>query len=238
MNTHYLHAQSPDDSQALSRVAAHDQDAVLIEGLRMQEIAAFADMVKRYERPLLSVALRITANREDAEEVVQDSFLRVFQHIESFRGESLFRTWLTRIARNEALMKIRGKAKTHMSLDDDQRKEWSAQPRELKANGYTPEESYSLQELHMIALRLSSSMRGPSQQLMRLCIEMDLSTSEIGKILGLTSSTVKSRLHRARQKLRNAMYKHCVSANWAAVRTHVPLRQGASQKMVTNRQPC
>jgi RNA polymerase sigma-70 factor (ECF subfamily) len=85
-----------------------DPDVALVRALRSRTATAFNDLVKRHERRLLSAALRITRNREDAEDVVQGSFLNVFRHLDSFRGDSQFATWLTRITINQALMKIRG----------------------------------------------------------------------------------------------------------------------------------
>src|SRR5712675_2465079 len=77
-----------------------DPDAALVEALKARTPAAFDDLVKRYGRRLLTVAMRITKNREDAEDVAQESFLKVFKKIDSFRGASKFATWLTQIAIN------------------------------------------------------------------------------------------------------------------------------------------
>jgi len=80
--------------------------------------AAFDDLVKRYGRRLLTVAMRITKNREDAEDVVQESFLKVFKKIDSFRGASKFSSWLNQIAINQALMLIRGNTQNFVSIDE------------------------------------------------------------------------------------------------------------------------
>src|SRR5258708_21538103 len=85
-----------------------DPDAALVEALKARTPAAFDDLVKQYGGRLLTAAMRFTKNREDAEDVVQESFLKVFKKIDSFRGASKFSSWLTRIVFNQALMMIRG----------------------------------------------------------------------------------------------------------------------------------
>lgn len=186
-----------------------DVDATLVARLRIGDELAFAELVKRYERRLLSAAMRITANCEDAEEVVQDTFLKVFRHIDSFRGNSLFSTWLTRIAINEALMKVRGKVSLYLSFDED--KESGAGPgaRSLRASGYDPEESYALHQIEVLAVNLLHQTSHVNQPAMKLCIQMDLSLSEIAERLRINLSTVKSRLFRGRKELREAFARHC-----------------------------
>lgn len=194
---------------ALLMLGAEDSDASLVTGLKKRDEAAFTEMVKRHQRLLLSIALRITGNAEDAEDVVQDAFLKVFQNIDRFRGESRFRTWLTRIAINEALMKIRGRPSIWLSLDDDEERGIPAALRHLKSPRYTPEETYSLQEIQALIGGLISQIRLPYQPMMQLCLHMDLSQSEMAKHLRLTLATFKSRLFRARRQLRGALERRC-----------------------------
>src|SRR5258708_37544307 len=82
-------------------------DAALVEAARRHDPDAFEEIVTRYGARIFRLARNITRNREDAEEVSQDSFARAFLHVDSFRGDSRFYTWLTRIAINQALMKLR-----------------------------------------------------------------------------------------------------------------------------------
>ena len=203
----YLHWHQGVD-QIAPQCRADDADASLVAGLRTREEAAFIDMVRRYQHPLLSAALRITKNREDAEEVVQDAFLKVFQYIKSFRGDSLFRSWLTRIAINEALMKIRKTRRDCVSIDERGEDRTSA-TKELKAAGYTPEESCSLLEIENMALNLIPKISRASQPIVKLCLQQELSQAEVAERLKLKLSTVKSRLFRGRKELREALAKHC-----------------------------
>ena len=188
---------------------ADDGDASLVAGLRTRQETAFIEMVQRYQHPLLGAALRITKNREDAEEVVQDAFLKVFQHIESFRGDSRFRTWLTRIAINEALMKIRKNGRDCLSLDEKREDGRGAAIRDTQAVGYTPEESCSLLEIESMALKLIPKISLSSQPIMKLCLQKELSQAEVAEHLKLKLSTVKSRLSRGRKALRDALVQHC-----------------------------
>ncbi len=83
------------------------EDAALVAGAKTGDARAFELLVERHEGKILSLAQRMTRNREDAEDVVQQSFQKAFIHLKKFEGESLFSTWLTRIAINEALMLLR-----------------------------------------------------------------------------------------------------------------------------------
>src|SRR5216683_2883894 len=85
------------------------EDAALVAGAKTGDAHAFELLVERHEGKILSLAQRMTRNREDAEDVVQQSFQKAFIHLKKFEGESLFSTWLTRIAINEALMLLRRK---------------------------------------------------------------------------------------------------------------------------------
>jgi len=193
-----------------------DEDASLVAGLRTRDQEAFTDLIRRYQRPLLSVALRISKNHEDAEEIIQDAFLRVFQRIESFRGESLFRTWLTRITINEALMKIRKPKRDYVSIDACGENGISA-TKELKAAGYTPEESCAVRELESMGLSLLPKISLASQPVLKLCGQMQLTLAEAAERLRLKPSTVKSRLRRGRKELRDALARHCSQRKGSSV---------------------
>src|SRR5258708_27897832 len=95
-----------------------DPDAPLVEALKARTAAAFDDLVKQSGRRLLNVAMRITKNREDAEDVVQEACVKVFKNIDGFRADSKFATWLTRIVINEARMLIRGNPQKFVSIDE------------------------------------------------------------------------------------------------------------------------
>src|SRR5512142_970377 len=82
-------------------------DLALVHASKQGDVAAFGELVKRYDRKLFRIAHHLTQNAEDAEDAVQDAFLKAFQHLQQFREDSKFSTWLIRIVLNLALMKLR-----------------------------------------------------------------------------------------------------------------------------------
>src|ERR1700675_441278 len=100
--------------------AVTSDDMKLVHASKNGDVAAFGELVKRYDRKLLRIAQSVTHNREDSQDAVQEAFLKAYQHLADFREASQFSTWLIRITVNQALMKLRkqrGAEKT--SLDED-----------------------------------------------------------------------------------------------------------------------
>jgi len=181
-------------------------DATLVAAAKNGEATAFAMLVERHERRIFYVALRMTRNREDAEDVAQQSFQKAFVHLNSFVGKSSFSTWLTRIAINEALMvlrKIRGWRE--VLIDDVNGNADTAASMEIPAATPDPEASYSRQERQRI---LSSAMKELTPG-MRKTIELreldELSTRETARAMSLSVSAVKARVFHGRKKLREAI---------------------------------
>jgi RNA polymerase sigma-70 factor, ECF subfamily len=180
--------------------------SALVAGARNGCSAAIEELVTRYERRLFRLAHKITPNYEDAEEVVQNAFVKAFQKLDSFRGDSGFYTWLVRIALNEALMKIRGVYRfREVSIDVPQKTEDHLIPRELEDWGPNPEERYSQGELRTILDRSINELDPGYRIVFQLRDVEGLSTSETARALGLSSTAVKSRLRRARLQLRNSL---------------------------------
>jgi RNA polymerase sigma-70 factor (ECF subfamily) len=200
-----------------------DRDAVLVEALKARTPAAFDDLVTRYERRLLMVAMRITKNREDAEDVVQESFLKVFKKIDSFRGASKFATWLTQIAVNQALMLIRGNTQNFVFLDEGNEVGNRGKRPEITASGYTPEQLCAQREFEVVMLNLEN-VRKSSRRVVELRVKHDLSENEIAQVLSLTLSAVKARLYRGRQDLRDAMGRNPDLARLARTRKNMRTR--------------
>jgi|SRR5215470_4757469 len=208
----------PADVPAKLRVAAgckfaDDPDAALVSSFRDGDALAFDHLVKRHERRLVNVALRITNNREDAEDVVQDSFLNAFRHLDGFRGDSRFLSWLTRITINQALMTIRTKRRNIMSIDERLEREEGVITCEIKSSGYTPEQLCFQLEFERLLIYWTAGMKEEERQVLELRAVGGLADQEIARVLGLSLSAAKSRLFRARRELRNRMEKHIHSAN-------------------------
>src|SRR6202171_6819989 len=102
---------------AVTTVASDDLD--LVHASKNGDVAAFEQLVKRYDRKLFRIAQHVTYNREDAEDAVQEAFLKAFQHLGEFREDSKFSTWLIRITLNQLLMKLRKRGIREVSLDED-----------------------------------------------------------------------------------------------------------------------
>lgn len=192
-----------------------DPDAALVEALKARTATAFDVLVKRYGRRLLDLAMRITKNREDAEDAVQESFLKVFRNIDGFRAGSKFATWLTRIAINQALMAIRGNTHKFVSIDEGTEVGDRFARSEIAASAYTPEQLCAQRELEGVVLNLATNVRKSSRRVIELHVKHELSQVEISQILSLSLSAVKARLHRGRLDLREAMSRRFRSTKLA-----------------------
>lgn len=189
---------------AVSGLAEDDEGALIAEA-KDGSSAAIEDLVRRYERRLFRLAQNITSNYEDAEEVVQNAFVKAFQNLASFRGESRFYTWLVRIATNEALMKIRGRRFRQVSIDSPKEAQERSDAREIEDWGPNPEERYSQEELRTI-LTVTINKLDPGYRIVFQLRDIEgLSTDETATVLGLSLPAVKSRLKRARLRLRNSL---------------------------------
>ena len=184
-------------------------ESVLVDAARNGDIGAFEQLVRRYDRNVFRIAQHITQNREDAEDVVQDAFLKAFQNLGQFQGQSKFYTWLVRIAVNEALMRLRRRRPERtVSLDEDVKTEEDSIPREVADWSPNPEQLYSQAELKDI---LSKTIQGLSPGFRTVFVLRDveaLSTEETAEALNLSIPAVKSRLLRARLQLRDRLNKY------------------------------
>jgi RNA polymerase sigma-70 factor (ECF subfamily) len=167
---------------------------------------AFAELVKRYSRRILRVARNITNNDEDSEDVLQETFLKAYTHLDRFEGNSKFYTWLVRIAMNEALMKLR-KRKTGkvVSLDEELSTGDDTVTREIAVWDGNPEDQFSQHELRELLDKTVSSLPDGFRTVFILRDVEELSTEETADMLGLSIPAVKSRLLRARLQLREKL---------------------------------
>ena len=123
----------------------------LVARARQGDTAAFSTLLRRYEGKIFRLAMNITQNREDAEDVLQESFLKAYEHLDQFQGNSKFYTWIVRIAVNQALMKLRKrKSDRAVSLDEQIDTGEDTVVREIAAWDPDPEQRYSREELHTI----------------------------------------------------------------------------------------
>jgi len=180
----------------------------LIEGARAGDQEAFAELVNRYERKIYRLAKNITQNDEDAEDVLQEAFLKAYSHLDSFQGQSKFYTWLVRIAVNEALMKLRKrKSDRTVSLDEPTDTGEDTVVREIAVWGDDPEQKYTREELRSILDNAIQSLKPAFRTVFTLRDIEELSTEETAEALGISIPAVKSRLLRARLQLREKLTK-------------------------------
>ena len=178
----------------------------LVAQAREHDTRAFGELVRRYQAKIFRLAQHITQNREDAEDVLQETFLKAYEHLDQFKGDSKFYTWIVRIAVNQALMKLRRrKTDKSVSLDDTIDTGEDTIVREIAAWDEDPEQRFSREELGEI---LESAIDGLDPIYRSVFVLRDieeLSTEETAEALGLSVPAVKSRLLRARLQLREKL---------------------------------
>jgi len=181
-------------------------ESAFVTRAKLGDTAAFAELVSQYERKIFRLAKHITQNDEDAEDVLQESFLKAYEHLGDFQGNSKFYTWIVRIAVNEALMKLR-KRKTDRTVSLDESIDLGEEPvvREIAVWEDNPEQRYSQTELREILDNAIDSLRPAFRTVFVLRDVEDLSTEETAAVLNLSIPAVKSRLLRARLQLREKL---------------------------------
>jgi len=185
-----------------------DQDLALVEASRRGDIAAFEELVRRYDRKLLRIAHQVTHNTEDAQDVVQETFLKAYQKLNQFQGTSKFSTWLIRIALNESLMKLRKRRYAQELPLDYEDANGERLPLDVADWAPDAEQIYSRAELHEI-LRQALEKLAPILRTVFVLRDVEgLSIKETTAILDLQPSVVKARLHRARLQLREKLSKY------------------------------
>jgi RNA polymerase sigma-70 factor (ECF subfamily) len=166
---------------------------------------AFEQLVEHYERRAFRLAWRITRNHEDAEDVVQNAFVKAFQNLADFRGDSRFYTWLVRITINEALMKIRRRHSNEVSIDEPIHADATSDPIQIEDQAANPEQRYSQHEVQRILAATINDLEPSHRSVLQLRDVEGLSTQQTAQALDLTPSAVKTRLQRARMKLRESL---------------------------------
>ncbi len=188
--------------------AETNDDLDLVQASKNGDVAAFEQLVKRYDRKLFRIAQSVTHNQEDSQDAVQETFLKAYQHLAEFRGDSQFSTWLIRITLNQSLMKLRKQRATReVSLHEDFGTE-DMFPREVIDWAPNAEELYSVSELRDILLKTIKELRPILRAVFVLQDLEGLSTDQTAEVMNLSQSAVKSRLWRARLQLRERLNKY------------------------------
>jgi len=175
--------------------AKANDDLKLVHACKNGDVGAFEQLVKRYDRKLLRIAQSVTHNTEDSQDVVQEAFLKAFQHLSEFREDSQFSTWLIRITVNQALMKLRKQRVTkELSLDEDFQSEGNSLPIEVTDWAPNPEQLYWASELREILITTLEGLRPILQRVFVLRDIEGLTIEETAEVLSLSQAAVKARL--------------------------------------------
>jgi RNA polymerase sigma-70 factor, ECF subfamily len=187
--------------------ASHDLD--LVHAAKNGDVSAFEQLVGRYDRKLLRIAQHVTHNREDAQDAVQEAFLKAFQHLAQFREDSQFSTWLIRITVNQSLMKLRKQRSVReVSLDEDFQTDGDILPIEVADWAPNPEERYRTSELRDILAKMLEDLQPILRTVFVLRDIEGLSIVQTAEVLDLSHTAVKARLWRARLQLRERLNKY------------------------------
>lgn len=180
----------PGDNEIIDKVLRGDQ-------------SLYTHLVKRYQNFVFTIVLRYTPNREDAEEIAQDVFVKAYRSLADFRGESKFSTWLYTIVTTTCITFLRKKKVTIHSLDNEHIFEAAEnQDSAFKANQV--EQKSKAQAINEAIKLLSVD----DARIITLFYQAEQSLEEIGRIIGIDPNTAKVKLHRARQRLKEKMEKH------------------------------
>jgi len=184
-------------------------ETTLVAQSREGDTVAFGELVRRYEGKIFRLAQHVTQNREDAEDVLQETFMKAYEHLDQFQGNSKFYTWIVRIAVNQALMKLRRrKTDKSVSLDETIDTGEDTMVREIAAWDEDPEQRFTREELGGILDTAVKSLEPPYRSVFVLRDIDELSTEETAEALGLSIPAVKSRLLRARLQLREKLTRY------------------------------
>jgi RNA polymerase sigma-70 factor, ECF subfamily len=184
------------------------EESVLVAEAKAGNYTAFEELVNRYERKIYRLGMNITGNPEDAEDVLQETFLKAFEHLPEFREDSRFYTWIVRIAVNEGLMKLRKRrASKEVPMEDSEDDEGDVVVRDFADWKPNPEQLLAQNELEDILRTAVRSLPPTFRTVFYLRDVEGLSTEETAELLSLSEGAVKARLFRARMRLREELSK-------------------------------
>jgi RNA polymerase sigma-70 factor, ECF subfamily len=179
-----------------------NSDGMLVNAAKRGNAGALEELVVRHERRVFAVAQRIMNNREDAEDVVQETFHKLFLHLDSFQEKSRFSTWLTRIAMNEAFMLLRRRRGVFVDLPESADESAPPASETFVDQRPNPEEACSQSERTQLLAEAINRL-GPKVRTAILLRDIEeRSVEETAQILGTTRSAVKARVFQGRRKLR------------------------------------
>jgi RNA polymerase sigma-70 factor, ECF subfamily len=219
------HNMTADSVQLEASVVASDH-LDLVHASKNGDVAAFEQLVKRYDRKLLRIAQSVTHNAEDSQDAVQEAFLKAFQNLGQFREESQFSTWLIRITLNQSLLKLRKqRAVREVSIDEDFQADGDTLPMEVIDWAPNPEQLYWASELRDILIKSLEELSPILRTVFVLRDIEGLSTEQTAEVLSLSHTAVKARLWRGRLQLRERLNKYFAKRPESARAQLIPLNR-------------
>lgn len=171
-----------------------NKDSYYIQKIKEGDVGAYAYLVDRHKKMAFNIAMQLIGNREDAEEITQDAFLKAYQALDTYKGESKFSTWLYRIIYNASISKMRKKL-DQVSIDEDYNASVNVKSTQSALQSLTNEE----QKLYIN--RALGKMKGDEKTIISLYYLDENSIDEVSEVTGLSVANVKVKLHRSRKKL-------------------------------------
>jgi len=182
-----------------------ENDAYLVERALDGDIAAFERLVSRYQNKIMGyVGRMVNGDREEAEDVTQETFIKAYRSLDSFRGQASFSTWLYKIATNLCIDRARGKKRRPQqafSLDEPVDKDEEKGGREIPDSRYEPAQDVERDEMRKVVRETVAEMPEKMRQVLILCDLQGKPYEEIAQLLDVPLGTVKSRLFHARADL-------------------------------------
>ena len=219
MSTQYSETYNRNETgaEARTRMDAR-QEYALLRAAKAGDSAAFEILCKQSANTVFHLARRIMRNNEDAEDVVQESFQQAFVHLKRFNGDSRFSTWLSRIAINAALMKLRKKHRVwEVSLDASAEAEQPSTHVDVADQALNPEQVYAQKERQRILSQVMNELTPGTREAIELRELGERSTEETAQIMGISVTAVKARVFHGRRRLRERLNRFVAPA-WTAGR--------------------
>ena len=193
---------------------AEGDESALIAAAKSGNAQAFEALIARHQRSILAVALRLTRVRQDAEDIMQQSFQKAFLHLGQFEGRSSFSTWLTGVAINETRMLQRKRGGKHeLSIDDLYENAETVTPLEIPDSAPDPEADYSRREWGRMLSSAMNELPHKTRRAIQLRELDERSTEETARIMGMSVGAVKARIFQGRKRLRKRLERF-VGSTW------------------------
>jgi len=189
-------------------------DAQLVQLVLRRDSSAFRTLIQRHNRRLYRLARAVVRDDNEAEDVVQEAYVRAFAALEDFRGDSSLTTWLSRIVLNEALGRVRRRRPTvdWVAIESREPSQGQVIPFPLATPQLDPERTMAQREIQRLLEHAIDDLPEDFRTVLVARGIEEMSIKETANLLGIRAATVKTRLHRARQLLKQALEKHVDSA--------------------------